>query len=110
MVYTRIWMRCNGILKKTVPLLSFIGFIENEKEKEMKTIDEETSGRIRYMNFIIIGFAKGAKMLIPDAYTYLRNYGGIDFLYRHYEYEHTQPEIYTYMTLLNICRRNGGYL
>jgi hypothetical protein len=73
-------------------------------------IDVETRNRIRYMNFIIIGFAKGAKMWIPEAYKYLRDFGGLDFLYRHYDYEHTQPEMYTYVTLLKICRRNGGWL
>jgi hypothetical protein len=76
----------------------------------MKTIDDETRGRIRYMNFIIIGFAKGAKMLIPNAYKYLRDYGGMDFLYRHYDYEHTQPEMYTYTALLDVCSKNGGWL
>jgi hypothetical protein len=62
------------------------------------------------MNFIIIGFSKGAKMWIPEGYKYLRDFGGLDFLYRHYDVEHTQSEIYTYMTLLKICRRNGGWL
>jgi len=76
----------------------------------MKAIDENTSNRIRYMNFIIIGFAKGAKIWIPEAYKYLRDFGGLDFLYRHYDVEHTQHEIHTYMTLLKICRRNGGWL
>ena len=76
----------------------------------MKTIDIETSNRIRYLNFIIMGFALGAKMLIPDAYKYLRDFGGIDFLFRHWEVEHTQHEMYTHMTLLKICRRNGGWL
>jgi hypothetical protein len=76
----------------------------------MQTIDEETRNRVRYMNFIIIGFAKGAKMWIPEAYKYLRDFGGLDFLYRHYEYEHTQSEMYTFMALLKICRRNGGWL
>ena len=50
------------------------------------------------------------KMLIPDAYKYLRDFGGIDFLFRHWEVEHTQHEMYTHMTLLKICRRNGGWL
>ena len=76
----------------------------------MKTIDTETSNRIRYLNFIIMGFARGVKMLIPDAYKYLRDFGGLDFLFRHWEVEHTQHEMYTYTTLLKICRRNGGWL
>ena len=64
----------------------------------------------RLIIFIIIGFAKGIKMWIPEAYKYLRDFGGLDFLYRHYEYEHTLPETHTYATLLNVCRKNGGWL
>lgn len=81
-----------------------------EKKNKEKTIDENTRNRIRYMNFIIISFAKGAKMWIPEAYKYLRDFGGLDFLYRHYEYEHTLPASETHFTLLKICRNNGGWL
>lgn len=80
------------------------------KINAMQTIDENTSNRIRYMNFIIISFAKGAKMWIPEAYKYLRDFGGLDFLYRHYEYEHTLPASNTHFTLLKVCRNNGGWL
>ncbi|MDR0614122.1 MAG: DUF3791 domain-containing protein [Dysgonamonadaceae bacterium] len=75
-----------------------------------KTLDREAKNRIGYMNFIIIRFARGFKMLIPEAFKYLDCYGGLDFLYSHYEYEHTQSEHNTCMTLLRVCRNNGGWL
>ena len=88
--------------------------IENKQkldtENTKQSVDENTSKRIRYMNFIIISFAKGAKMWIPEAYKYLRDFGGLDFLYRHYEYEHTLPASHTHFTLLKVCRNNGGWL
>jgi hypothetical protein len=78
-------------------------------------IDRETRNKIRYLNFIIIQFAREFKMLIPEAFKYLGQYGGFDFLnehyeYEHYEYEHTQSEHNTCMTLLRVCRKNGGWL
>ncbi|MDR1343638.1 MAG: DUF3791 domain-containing protein [Prevotellaceae bacterium] len=74
------------------------------------TVKSETRNKIRYLNFIIIQFARGFKMLIPEAFRYLNEYGGIDFLYEHYDYEHTQSEHNTCMTLLRVCRKNGGWL
>jgi hypothetical protein len=34
----------------------------------------------------------------------------LDFLYKNYEYEHTQSEHNTCLTLLKVCRNNGGCL
>ncbi|MDR1880996.1 MAG: DUF3791 domain-containing protein [Tannerellaceae bacterium] len=75
-----------------------------------KALDRETKNRVGYVNFIIIRFARGFKMHIPDAFRYLDKYGGLSFLYEHYEYEHTQSEHNTCMTLLRVCRNNGGEL
>jgi hypothetical protein len=73
-------------------------------------IDDETRNKIRYLNFIIIRFARGFKMLVPEAFHYLDRYGGLDFLNEHYEYEHTQSEHNTCMTLFRVCKKNGGWL
>jgi len=71
---------------------------------------EEDKDRVRYIHWIVIGFARGFKRAIPEAYQYLREFGGIDFLYENYNYEHTQSEIHTHMALLDVCRNNGGWL
>jgi len=57
-----------------------------------KVLDRETKNRIGYINFIILRFARGFKMLIPESFRYLDQYGGQNFLYKNYEYEHTQSE------------------
>jgi len=73
-------------------------------------LDDKAKNRISYINWIIIGFARGFKRTIPEAYRYLKEFGGMDFLFRHYEIEHTESEINTHHTLLRICRKNGGWL
>jgi len=75
-----------------------------------RELDEETKARVAYINWIIHGFARGFKRPLPEAYKYLKEFGGIDFLFRHYEIEHTESEINTHHTLLRICRKNGGWL
>jgi hypothetical protein len=77
---------------------------------EQKMLSREAENRLRYLNFIILRFARGFKMPIQEAFRYLDKYGGIDFLYDNYEYEHTQSEHNTCMTLLHVCRKNGGQL
>ncbi|MCL2101075.1 MAG: DUF3791 domain-containing protein [Fibromonadales bacterium] len=75
-----------------------------------RKLSEKAKNRIAYINWIIIGFARGFKRPIPEAYRYLKEFGGVDFLFKHYEYEHTQNEIHTHAALLEICRNNGGWL
>ena len=71
---------------------------------------EEDKDRVQYVHFIVAGFASGFKRLVPEAYQYLKEFGGIDFLYENYRYEHTQNPIHTHMALLDVCRNNGGWL
>ncbi|MDR1881018.1 MAG: DUF3791 domain-containing protein [Tannerellaceae bacterium] len=81
-------------------------------EEDRKILDSGTDrmNRIRFMNFIISEFALGFKMKQPKAFKYLNDYGGLKFLIDNYEYLHTQSEYNTAMTLLHVCRRNGGWL
>ena len=73
-------------------------------------LNNEVKNRVSYINWIIVGFARGFKRPVPEVVKYLDEYGGLQFLFDHYEYEHTQSEIRTHNTLLKICRNNGGYL
>jgi len=77
---------------------------------EKQIFNRESENRLRYLTFIVLRFARGFKMLIPDAFRYLDKFGGLHFLYNNYEYEHTQSEHNTCMTLLKVCRNNGGWL
>jgi len=77
---------------------------------KVKKNNRESENRLYYMNFIVLRFARGYKMLIPNAFRYLDKFGGLNFLHDNYEYEHTQSEHNTCATLLKVCRKNGGWL
>jgi hypothetical protein len=75
---------------------------------EARTLNKENRYWIEYMNMIIFEFAGSYKLPVKKAYTYLKQYGGIDFLNEFYDVEHTENPYYTVRTLLNVCRNHGG--
>ena len=81
-------------------------------EEDRKRLDSGTErmNRIRYMNFIIHEFARGFKRPVQEAFIYLEDFGGLEFLLDNYEYEHTCSAHDTAMSLLKVCRNNGGWL
>jgi hypothetical protein len=50
---------------------------------ETQALNKETSDKISFISFIIPEFAAAYKMKISDAYRYLKQYGGLDFLHKH---------------------------
>ena len=77
----------------------------------MKEISiEERKNRVVYANFIIRSFAYAFKRPVPEIVEYFDQFGGLQFLFDNYEYEHTQSEYHTHMALLDVCRNNGGWL
>jgi hypothetical protein len=74
----------------------------------VKTLDKETKDRISFITFIIPEFALAFKMNVPDAYQYLRKYGGFDFLYKHWWALHTDNKYWALRSLYNVCYKNGG--
>ena len=83
----------------------------NTEEKTMfDELTEEKKNKVSYANFIIRTFAYGFKRTVPEVVEYLDKYGGLQFLFDNYEYEHTQSEYHTHMALLDVCRNNGGWL
>ena len=44
----------------------------------------------------------------PYAYAYLKQYGGLDFLYKHWWALHTDNKMYALRDLYNVCYQNGG--
>ena len=71
-------------------------------------LDKKTSDKVSFISFIIPEFAAAFKMKISDAYKYLKKYGGLDFLHRHWWALHTDNEYYTLLDLYEICLKNGG--
>jgi len=82
--------------------------IKQQKEMEAKTLDKETQDRISFITFIIPEFARSYKMSRPDAYKYLKKYGGFDFLYKHWWALHTDNPFWAVRDMYEICYKNGG--
>jgi len=77
-------------------------------KKTAKTLDKVTSDKVSFIAFIIPAFAEAYKMNIQEAYRYLKKYGGLDFLMKHWWALHTDNEIWAVHDIYEICRQNGG--
>ena len=71
-------------------------------------LDKETSDKVSFISFIIPFFAETYKMPAPEAYRYLRKYGGMDYLLKHWWALHTDNEIWAVHDIYKACLRNGG--
>ncbi|MDR1653753.1 MAG: DUF3791 domain-containing protein [Prevotellaceae bacterium] len=71
-------------------------------------MDKELSDKISFISFIITMFARAYKMNKQDAYRYLKQYGGIDYLNRHWWTLHTEDPYWAEKSLYSVCRKNGG--
>jgi hypothetical protein len=47
-------------------------------------------------------------MKIPEAYQYLKKYGGLGYLYRNWWALHTDNPYWAVRDMLDICYKNGG--
>ena len=63
---------------------------------------------INYIVICINEFAKQNKMTIKEAYLYLRDYKGINFLKENYEAEHTVGLDDAIDDVKQVCINNGG--
>jgi len=75
---------------------------------ESKTIDKATCDKINFMTYIVPAFADAYKMNVQDAYFYLKNHGGWDFLNEHWWALHTDSTFWAVRSIYNICYQNGG--
>ena len=74
----------------------------------MITIDQTNT--INYLVICINDFAEHMGIAPKESYSYLAEYGGLDFLLEHYEIEHTLSLGDAIDDLTLICRNNGGNL
>lgn len=63
---------------------------------------------VNYIVVCINEFAKQYKINSKQAYLYLKNFKGIDFLKENYEAEHTISMDDTMYDLKQVCINNGG--
>ncbi len=73
-----------------------------------KAIDKETSDKVSFIAYIIPAFADAYKMNIQQAYFFLKRYGGLDFLMKHWWGLHTDSDFYAVKDLYEVCHKNGG--
>jgi hypothetical protein len=74
----------------------------------MKTLDDETSDRVSFIAFIIGEFADTYRMNRQQAYLYLKQYGGLEFLCECWWALHTDNPVHAVFDINKICERNGG--
>jgi hypothetical protein len=70
--------------------------------------DKELRDKVRFITFIIPEFARAYKMGKPEAYQYLKKYGGLSYLFEHWWALHTDNPFWAVRSLYKICYRNGG--
>jgi hypothetical protein len=73
-------------------------------------INKQQINLINYMVVCINEFASRYNLYSNEAFKYLRNFKGINFLYMNYEVEHTLSIDDAIDDLVLICKNNGGYL
>lgn len=64
--------------------------------------------RINYIIAIITEFAVAHKISAQQAYLYLQQFKGLDFIEKHYEVEHTGSFENAVEDLTIYCQRMGG--
>jgi hypothetical protein len=75
----------------------------------MNTIKEkELTDKVSFISFIITMFSRAYKMDKKNAYLFLKKYGGIDYLFRHWWTLHTEDPYWSVKSLYHICYKNGG--
>jgi hypothetical protein len=72
------------------------------------TLSKDTNDKLSFITFIIPEFARSYKMNKQEAYRYLKNYGGLDYLFEHWWALHTDNSFWAVRDLYEICYKNGG--
>jgi len=74
----------------------------------MKTVDKETDDKVCFVTFIIGEFARTYKMNRQQAYLYLKQYGGLKYLFDCWWALHTDNPIWAVYDINQVCESNGG--
>jgi hypothetical protein len=72
------------------------------------SLDKEMRDKVSFITFIIPAFAEAYKMNVRDAYFYLKKYGGLDYLMKHWWALHTDSDFWAVRSIHEICHQNGG--
>ena len=66
--------------------------------------------KIPYLNAVIRMFGSRFDLTVQQAFRYLYNFKGIQFLLEYYDVEHTLSIDDTVDDLIKVCQKNGGEL
>ena len=69
---------------------------------------DQTKRIISYAVMCIKNFSREFGLSFAEGYRYLENFGGLQFVIKHYEIEHTLGMDDAIEDMRAICRRNGG--
>jgi len=73
-----------------------------------QVLNEESRSRVRFFTFIITKFAYAYNMNRQQAYLYLKQYGGLAFLFENWWALHTDNPYWAVRDMHEVCLRNGG--
>lgn len=73
-------------------------------------MSNEEIKKINYIVACVNQFADNTNLGVQQAFRYLYNYKGIEFLKDHYDIEHTLSFEDTIEDLKIICQKNGGMI
>lgn len=73
-------------------------------------VDQLQANEVELMVFVIDEFAKKHQLKFLQAYNYLHLHGGLHFLKKHYEIEHTLPFDEILSDVAQVCRNKGGMI
>ncbi|MDR0605339.1 MAG: DUF3791 domain-containing protein [Bacteroidales bacterium] len=75
---------------------------------EKGELSKEQRDKVAFITFIVPEFALAYKMSTTQAYHYLKQYGGWDYLLEHWWALHTDNKFYALKDLYQVCYENGG--
>ena len=79
-----------------------------EALRQKRELDNEIHCKVNFVTFIITMFARAYKMNKQQAYFYLKQYGGLDYLFKHWWTLHTEDPYWSLKALYSVCYKNGG--
>ena len=76
--------------------------------RNIYNLDKKKNNQIEYLVTCIGAFAEKYNLAIPQAYSYLKRFTGIDFLIECYDIEHTLSIENAVEDLQQLCYNHGG--
>ena len=76
--------------------------------RNIYNLDKKINSQIEYLVTCISAFAEKYNLAIPQAYSYLKRFTGIDFLIECYDIEHTLSIENAVEDLQQLCYNHGG--